>query len=429
MRVLLTGATGFIGSAVLARLVQSGCDVVAVAHRASAPRPQPSEGVRWVVVDLSSAAAENWIPHLVGVDVVVNCVGVLQDSPWDSTAVHSTGASALFAAAEAAGVDRVIHFSAIGVDRETPTAFSATKYSGDLDLMQRKLRWVILRPSVVIGHRAYGGSALIRGLAALPVLPRIDQQAPIQVVILDDVIRTVQCLSQPDAPSGVALDLAGPEQLALLDVVRRFRRWLGWTPARMMTVPSLLMQALYKLGDFAGWLGWRPAIRSTAKREIVRGAVGDNHLWRTLTGIEPRSLDDLLGEEPAGVQDRWFARLYFLKPIIFAVYSSFWIGTGLISLGPGYGIGVSLMQEGGAGVLAGPSVIAGGIADIIVGAGIAFRRTAKLALLIAIALTLFYVVTGTLLLPRLWEDPLGPMWKIWPVLVLNFIALAILEER
>jgi hypothetical protein len=34
-----------------------------------------------------------------------------------------------------------------------------------------------------------------------------------------------------------------------------------------------------------------------------------------------------------------------------------------------------------------------------------------------------------LLLPRLWEDPLGPMWKIWPVMALNFIALAILKER
>jgi len=44
-------------------------------------------------------------------------------------------------------------------------------------------------------------------------------------------------------------------------------------------------------------------------------------------------------------------------------------------------------------------------------------------------LTLFYMVAGSLLLPRLWIDPLGPLWKIWPVLILNFIALAMLAER
>jgi hypothetical protein len=38
-------------------------------------------------------------------------------------------------------------------------------------------------------------------------------------------------------------------------------------------------------------------------------------------------------------------------------------------------------------------------------------------------------VAGTLMLPQLWRDPLGPMMKIWPILVLNFVALAILEER
>ena len=47
----------------------------------------------------------------------------------------------------------------------------------------------------------------------------------------------------------------------------------------------------------------------------------------------------------------------------------------------------------------------------------------------AFALSLAYVVIGTLLVPRLWIDPLGPMLKIWPVLALNLMLLAILEER
>ena len=48
---------------------------------------------------------------------------------------------------------------------------------------------------------------------------------------------------------------------------------------------------------------------------------------------------------------------------------------------------------------------------------------------IALAISLTYAVIGTVLVPRLWADPLGPMLKIWPVMVLNLVALAILEDR
>jgi len=429
MLILLTGATGLIGSAILSRLVHQGHDVVAVARRPQETDPVGRGTVRWVLLDMTETAPEMWAPHLVGVRAVINGAGVLQDSPSEKTSVHSKGAASLFAACEAARVQTVIHFSAIGVERATPSPFSSTKFWGDYDLMQRNLRWIILRPSVVIGRPAFGGSALIRGLAALPFLPRGDDQAPLQVVLLDDVLRSVEFFLTDHAPARLTLDIAGPERLSFTEIVQRFRRWYGWRPARIMRAPRWAMSASYKIGDFFGWLGWRSPIRTTAKREIVRGAIGDNTLWRKTTGIEPRGLDDFFAEAPASVQEKWFASLYFLKPVVFVSYAGFWIGTGLISLGPGYGIGVSLMQEGGAGILSGPSVIAGGLADIVIGLGIALRKTAKPALLLAIALTAFYVVLGTLLLPRLWEDPLGPMWKIWPVLVLNFIALAILEER
>jgi hypothetical protein len=74
-------------------------------------------------------------------------------------------------------------------------------------------------------------------------------------------------------------------------------------------------------------------------------------------------------------------------------------------------------------------VIAGGITDILVALGIAWRRTSKLALWAALGVSVFYIVAGTILLPELWKDPLGPMMKIWPILALNLVCLAILDER
>jgi hypothetical protein len=87
------------------------------------------------------------------------------------------------------------------------------------------------------------------------------------------------------------------------------------------------------------------------------------------------------------------------------------------------------MRRGGGGSLSEPSVVAGGIADILVALGIAWRRTSKLALWAALGVSVFYIVAGTILLPELWKDPLGPMMKIWPIMALNLLCLAILDER
>jgi hypothetical protein len=74
-------------------------------------------------------------------------------------------------------------------------------------------------------------------------------------------------------------------------------------------------------------------------------------------------------------------------------------------------------------------VIAGGLADLVIGMGIAFRKTARPALLAALALSIFYAVAGTLLLPRLWIEPLGPIVKIFPIFLTMVTALILLRDR
>lgn len=430
MRILLLGATGLIGSAVAGRLSAAGHQVTGVArHTGSAARRLPVQ--RWILLDLRNVRApQDWLPHLAGIDAVVNCAGVLQDSGRDSTkAVHEAAPAHLWEACARAGVKRVIHFSAMGVERGGITAFSRTKHAGDEALCALDLDWVILRPAVVVGRPAYGGSALFRGLAALPVLARAPYAGPLDIVQLDDVAETVIRLLGPDAPSRVTLELSGPERLSFEQVVAAYRSWLGWLPVRLVTAPALLLEGAFRVGDLISRLGWRPSIRSTARREIERGAIGDNAAWARITGIEPQSLSAALAAEPASVQERWFARLYLLKPLAIFTFALFWLMTGLVSLGPGYGHAVRLMEMTAAAPIAELSVIAGALADIAVAMLILFRRTARLGLLLAFGMSVFYVVSGTLLLPALWADPLGPMMKIWPILVFNLLCLAILDER
>lgn len=191
----------------------------------------------------------------------------------------------------------------------------------------------------------------------------------------------------------------------------------------------MLPSGLYRLGDAASLFGWRPPVRTTARLEIARGATGDSRQWVETTGIRPTSLQSALCAAPATVQDRWFARLYFLKPLIFVVLAVFWIATGAISLTVGFEAGVDLMLRTGAGPLSAPVVIAGAIADIGIGTAIVFRRLSRAGIFAAIAVSLFYGAAATFFLPELWNDPLGPIVKIFPILVLHLCALAVLEER
>jgi hypothetical protein len=259
--------------------------------------------------------------------------------------------------------------------------------------------------------------------------PRTPEAGPLDIVQLDDVAETVARLLRPGAASRVALELAGPDRLGFDEVVTAYRQWFGWRPARLVNVPGFLLSLFWRLGDLVAWLGWRPPIRTTARREIVRGAVGDSLGWREATGIHPKSLSDALAANPASVQERWFARLYLLKPVAIGCFALFWLITGFVSLGPGFALAVSYMERAGGGALSAPSVIAGGFADIVIGCAIAWRPTARRGLQAALVLSLFYIVAGSILLPGLWRDPLGPMMKIWPVLALNLLCLAILDER
>ena len=118
--------------------------------------------------------------------------------------------------------------------------------------------------------------------------------------------------------------------------------------------------------------------------------------------FKPTRLDEALVREPASVQERWFARLYFIKPLVFGVLALFWLSTALVSLGPGWSYGIGLMNEGGVeGVAAALTAIAGALADLCIGLAIAFRRTSRLGLYAAIGISFAYAIIGTILVPRL----------------------------
>ena len=140
-------------------------------------------------------------------DAVVNCAGALQNSSNDSVyGVHARGAVTLYEVCQSKGLRRIVHLSAAGVEAKR-SAFSQSKLAGDQWLLASDLDWTILRPSVVVGNSAFGGSALLRGLAALPFTPDFRNAGKLQLMHLEDVADTVAICVQKSIESRQMLEL------------------------------------------------------------------------------------------------------------------------------------------------------------------------------------------------------------------------------
>lgn len=431
-RILLTGASGFVGSAIAMRLVAADFAVTGVARDPeTAARRVPA--VEWVAGDFNTDhRAKDWTARLKDISAVVNCAGVLQDGLGDNLEnVHVKGAEALFEAAQKAGIRRVIQISAVGAEPDAETAFMRTKAEGDRRLRQKDLDWVVLRPGLVIGRPVYGGMGLIRGLAALPfVSPAIGGAKPMQVTGLEDLSDEVVRFLSPDAPVRATYDVIHPEPNELADIIIRMRQWLGFRPAPIITLPAWTGLAAGKFGDLAGWLGWRAPIRSTAIKQTLAGVSGDPSGWLAATGAKPKPLSALPDPGPATVQDRWHARLWAARPLALITIALFWIVSGLVALWPSFGAASAILTGAGIGTeTAMATTAATALADIALGLGALVKRTHKAALSGMILVSLAYVVGGTVLTPYLWSDPLAPLLKILPQILLAAMLLATSDDR
>lgn len=430
MRIAVIGAYGLIGSYVSARLVAEGHAVVGVGRDIAAARRR-FPALEWQRADLATASVADWTTVLAGVEAVVNCAGALQDSPRDDLrAVHVEGVRRLTEASAAVGVRRFVHISAAGVAAGRPTAFNATKLEAEALLAKCPLDWIILRPGLVFAPAAYGGTALLRGLAGFPgVTPVVFGDSLIQVIGAEDVAQAVaRCLS-PEAPARVSLDLVHAEALTLVDLVGRLRGWLGLAPAPVVRLPPVLARLTAAASDGLAWLGWRSPMRSASLEQLRMGVRGRSDDAARL-GLAPRSLDALLAASPAGVQERWFARSYFAKPAILACLFGFWLVSGLVGLTVGFEAAVAVLTAAGmAPAPAAAAVIAGSLVDIALAVLLAWRPTAARALQGMLLVTTGYLIAATLVRPDLWLEPLGPLVKSIPAAFLALAALATLDER
>ncbi|MDE2412894.1 MAG: SDR family oxidoreductase, partial [Sphingomonadales bacterium] len=427
------GASGFIGSAIGRALIGEGYEVVAFGRDLVQGRRLLPEA-EWRTGDLRSMTqAARWIDYIHGIDFVVNASGALQTGLRDKVpAVQRDAIVALAEAAKRAGTRHFVQVSAAGADTATSSDFMTSKAEADAVILASGLRCTILRPGLVIGRNAFGGTELIRVAAALPGLsPSIAGTGAIQCVALSDVIATVlRVLGQPEMFGG-SFDLVEAQPRSLGSVIAAHRAWLGFAPARWHPVLSVtLLKPVTVCADLLGWLGWRSPLRSNAIAALIAGVHGSVEQSRAALGREPLSLDTMLWTlGPSGKADRWHARLALIFPLALAILCAVWLISGVLGLSR-TAAAASLLEQGGfTPAMTQMAVIAGSLVDIALALAIMIRPSSKTALTASLVVGIGYCLGALTFRPDLWLDPLAPMLKVLPMLCLTLACLAMADER
>ena len=426
MRILLLGAGGFIGRHILGELIAGGHDVIAAVRRdagLSAAFPE----ARILVRDLAAATdAAKWVEPLQGVDVIINAAGLLRGT--EMHALHVAMPQALHAAALESEVRHVILLSAISAREDVDTDYARSKLQGEEALRSSGLNWTILRPSLVYGDGSYGGTSLLRGLAAFPWrVPLPGHGAyPFTPIHVDDLARAVCQLSGDPAFAGRTLEPVGPETMSLGELLARYRAWLGFGQTSFLNVPIPLMRAFGWIGDKAG----AGPVSTNSLAQLMAGNAGSSEAFATAIGWTPRSLPRALADRPSQVQDRWHARLFFLAPAIKAALVLLWLASALLGLLYGREDTVALTAAAGlSSDWVAPLQIGSSLLDIAIAALLLFGTSIGRATIIQLVVVITYTIVIGALLPYLWLDPLGPLIKNFPILLLILTYGAIGDRR
>jgi uncharacterized protein YbjT (DUF2867 family) len=435
-KILVLGASGLIGRFVTDDLRARGFSVVGVARRFSLSQKAGALDIELPVMSMDAASLALLLADH-AIDVVVNCLGVLQDGPGSDTgAVHRDFVGRLLAAIRDCGHPvRLIHISIPGAASGDRTAFSLTKREAERLIAASGIPHAVLRPGFVIAPSAYGGSAMLRALAAFPLqLRAAESKTPFQPVAVEDIAETIAWVAGRDisdkAADAVTWDLMQPGAVTLGGVIEQFRRAFGTAAFPRITLPGFMLDFGAKLGDLANWLGWMPPMRSTAIRELRRGVSGDPRAWIAATGIAPKTLAQMVGQRSASIQDKWFARLFLIKALVIASLVVFWVVSGFIALVISYDAAADILSSHRfPPALVGPVTVGTSLMDMGIGALIAFRRTCAIGLIAGIVASLGYMVGAAILTPDLWIEPLGALVKTGPAIVLMLVAFLTLDNR
>ncbi len=249
--VALIGGSGFFGGHVAQELLANGARLRMISRRPERGyrlRPLGNLGqMQFLRGDVSNP--DSFASLLAGCDAVVNLVGAFAG---DLDSLQGEGAGRIAAVARAAGVQAYVQVSALGAEAESPIAYNRTKAEGEAAVLAAFPTATILRPSVLFAEDDNFINMFAGLIAALPALPVFAPNAKLQPLFVDDAAEAVAAaLADPARHGGKRYDIAGPEQISMLDLHQRTAKAQG-RQRLFIELPDFVSSA------FATATGWLP---------------------------------------------------------------------------------------------------------------------------------------------------------------------------
>jgi hypothetical protein len=255
---------------------------------------------------------------------------------------------------------------------------------------------------------------------AIPLVGKGDQL--FQPIDVDDLVSVIARVLDDLTIRRVVIDPVGPDRLTMRQILADLRRWLGFAPRPFVAVPTGAIRLAARVGDVVGG-----PINSTALRQLDFGNAGALDDFVSASGVHPRSWADALRARPSQTQDRWHARLYFVRPLLRWTLAALWIVSGVVGLlQPG---SVTAPLAAGFGLAGAASIIAlwaSCLIDVALGLALMARWRPGLLAALQLAVIAAYTIGLTAVQPSLWVDPFGPLLKNLPILA-AVLALAAIE--
>jgi uncharacterized protein YbjT (DUF2867 family) len=295
--ILVTGAGGFAGSRITARLVQDGERPRALVRDPAKATRLPAQGVE--VVQGDTTKPETLAPALVGVDTVIHTAFITADrKPGPGVSYYQTnviGTRNLVDAAQEAGVKRIVVLSGLGTRQAKPGSYMQGRYEAEEAVRNGGLAWSILGPSVQFGK----GAAFFKGLADLikstpVVVPVVGSgKLPFQPIWVEDVVTCILKMArEPQTYDGRRIDVGGPDiytYAQILDMLMaklHKRRIKAPGPIPLVAIGAGVMEALLP----------NPPITVAALGLFTFPNVTDLDAVAKNFGFQPRALKPWLAE-------------------------------------------------------------------------------------------------------------------------------------
>jgi NADH dehydrogenase len=239
-KILVTGASGFVGQAVLEELDRSRTPMVGYLRAASDPVVACRVGARIVRGDITDRAALS-AAFARGVDAVVHLVGILREEDESFEQIHVQGTKNVVELAQQFAVAKLVHVSALGASETGSTRYQRTKGQAEQIVRNSGVPWTILRPSAIFG----AGSEMV---AVLEFLASFFWRTPVpdtgsgklQPIYVRDVAKCVTRALVDEATARQSYDLGGPEVLTFDQMASLVEARRGWTKPHL-TVPYGLL--------------------------------------------------------------------------------------------------------------------------------------------------------------------------------------------